>query len=212
MLIVLTILIMLAVAYAFFLQGLQTAFAALVNVFLAGLIAFNFWEPIATELEQQLNGTFAQGFEDWLSLMVLFCVSLLALRLITNIIAKTEPELPAALQQGGATLCGLLTGYLTAGFIICAMQTLPIPEDFLGFSARIDPAGGTRRFLPPDRVWLAMMQRGSLGPLSTDGDGFDPRGYFELGYMRHRRYGNNRDAQRYNGENIPTDHGPEQRQ
>src|ERR1700722_15609527 len=136
MLPVLTIVIVLAVGYAFFLQGLLTSFLMLVNVFLAGLVAFNFWEPIASQLESSLQGTFAQGYEDWICLMVLFCVTLVLLRLITNAIAITEPELPAAVQQGGAVLCGLLTGYLTAGFLVCAMQTLPIPEDFLGFTAR----------------------------------------------------------------------------
>ena len=72
---------------------------------------------------------------------------------------------------------------------------------------RVDSAGGVRRYLPPDRVWLAMMQRGSQGPLATDGDGFDPRGYFELGYLRHRRYGSNREPLGYSGEDIPINHG-----
>jgi hypothetical protein len=210
MLAVLTILIVLAVGYAFFLQGVLSAFAMLVNVFLAGLVAFNFWEPLAAELEQPFSGTFIQGYEDWICLMSLFCVTLLALRVLTNSLATLEPELPVVVQQGGAVFFGLLAGYLTAGFLICAMQTLPIPEDFLGFSARVDTAGGLRRYLPPDRVWLALMRRGSAGPLSSDEIGFDPRGYFEQAYLRHRRYGERRDPQRYAGEDIPIDHGDTQ--
>jgi hypothetical protein len=53
-----------------------------------------------------------------------------------------------------------------------------------------------------------MMRRGSLGPLSADGDGFDPRGYYELGYQRHRRYGSNGESLRYRGEDIVVEHGP----
>jgi hypothetical protein len=207
MLAVVTIIIVLAVGYAFFIQGALTAFAMLVNVFLAGLVAFNFWEPLATELEQPFTGTVVQGYEDWICLMSLFCVTLLALRVLTNSIASFEPELMPVVQQGGALVCGMLAGYLTAGFLVCAMQMLPIPEDFLGFSVRVDAAGGMRRFLPADRVWLALMRRGSMGSLSSDADGFDPRGYFEQSYLRHRRYGEKREPQRYLGEDIPLDHG-----
>jgi hypothetical protein len=207
MLAVITILFVLAVGYAFFSQGLLTAFAMFVNVFVSGLVAFNFWEPLATELGDHLGGTVAAGYEDWISLMSIFCITLVALRFLTNAIAKIEPELPALVQQIGAILFGMLTGYLTAGFLVCAMQTLPIPEDFMGFSARVDPAGGVRRYLPPDRVWLAVMRRASAGSLSSDGDGFDPTGYFELGYLRHRRYGANRDPQPYHGEDAALDHG-----
>jgi hypothetical protein len=202
-----TIVVVLAVAYAFFLQGLLTAFAMLVNVFIAGLVAFNFWEPIAAELDQSLHGTFVEGYEDWICMIGLFCVTLTVLRLITNVIAANEPEVQPIVQQGGAAVCGALTGYLTAGFIICAMQTLPLSADFLGFNSKVEYVSGVRRFLPSDRVWLALMQRGSLGPLSTDGDGFDPRGYFELGYQRHRRYSAGSDPKRYRGEDIPISRG-----
>jgi hypothetical protein len=207
MLAAITIVIVLAVGYALFSQGPLTAFASMVNVFLAGLVAFNFWEPIASQLESPFSGTFAQGYEDWICLMGLFCITLLALRVATNVIASVEPELPAGVQQGVAILCGLITGYLTAGFLICAMQMLPIPEEFLGFNARVDASGGMRRYLPADRVWLALMRRGSVGTLSSDDVGFDPRGYFEQSYLRHRRYGEKRDPQRYLGEDLPIDHG-----
>jgi hypothetical protein len=207
MLIAITVVIVLAVGYAFFLQGLLTSFCMLVNVFLAGLVAFNFWEPLASELEKSLAGTFAQGFEDWICLVGIFAITLTLLRVVTNAIAPNEPEIIPMVQQAASALCGLLAGYLVAGFLVCAMQTLPLPEDFLGFSVQVNQVGGARRFLPPDRVWLALMQRGSLGPLYSEGDGFDPRGYFELGYARHRRYGNNREPLKYSGEDWPIDHG-----
>ena len=207
MLIILTIVIMLIVAYAFYLQGVLTAFCMMVNVFLAGLIAFNFWEPIAKQLEQPFNGSVVQGFEDFICLVGLFSVTLILLRLATNAFAPTEPDLHPALQQGGAIACGLLTGYLVAGFLSCALQTLPVEEDFFGFSARVGRSGdGIRGVMPPDRVWLALMRRGSTGPLSASDEGFDPRAYFELGYQRHRRFGTNREPQRYAGEDIPIEY------
>lgn len=209
MLTFLTIAIMLAVAYAFFVQGLLTAICMMVNVFLAGLVAFNFWEPIADSLRTSFSGSPVDGYEDWLCMIGLFIVTLLTLRVVTNLIAPSEPEIRPALQQVTAALCGLVTGYLTAGFLVCALQTLPIAEDFMGFSAKIDAAGGMRRFLPPDRVWLALMQRGSMGSLDN-GETFDPRGYFEQGYERHRRFGENRDPLRYGHEDWPIEHAPKE--
>jgi uncharacterized membrane protein required for colicin V production len=207
MLAIFTILVVLIVGYALYSQGLLTAFAAMVNAFLAGLVTFSFWEPLASELEKQISNTPVKGYEDWASMIVIFCITLVILRVVTSVLIVKEPVLPPILQNGGAAVCGMVTGYLTAGFLVCAMQTLPLPEDFLGFTARVDLAGGARRYLPPDRVWLAMMQRASDGPLATEGSGFDPRGYFELGYLRHRRYGSNREPLCYSGEDIPIGHG-----
>src|SRR5438270_12083465 len=110
-----TVLIVLVVGYALFSQGLLTAFTTLVNVFLAGLLAFNFWEPIAGVVEKQIGNTPVKGYEDWICLIFLFCVALVALRVITTLLAITEPALPPAVQSTGAAICGLLTGYLTAG-------------------------------------------------------------------------------------------------
>jgi hypothetical protein len=207
MLAIFTLLLVLIVGYALFSQGLLTAFTTMVNVLLAGLVAFNFWEPAASMLAQQLSGTPVLGFEDYICMVGIFGIVLVVLRIATGLLATTELELPPAMQQGGAAVCGMITGYLTAGFLVCAMQTLPLPDDFLGFSARADLAGGVRRYLPPDRVWLAMMQRGSFGPLATDGDGFDPRGYFELGYARHRRTSSGHAPLDYYGEDIPIKRG-----
>jgi hypothetical protein len=202
-----TILVCLIVGYALYSQGLLTAFAALVNVFLAGLVTFSFWEPLAAELEKQISNTPVKGYEDWICMILIFCITLVILRVITSLLIVSEPVLPPIVQNGGAAICGMLAGYLVAGFLVCAMQTLPLPEDFVGFSVRVDSVGGARRFLPPDRVWLAMMQRGSEGPLASDGSGFDPRGYFELSYLRHRRYGSNREPLNYSGEDVPINHG-----
>jgi hypothetical protein len=201
-----TVVVTLAVGYAFSLQGVLTSFAMLVNVFLAGVVAFNFFEPLAAQLPVQ--DTFADGYQDWICLIGLFVITLIVLRVVTNLIAVNEPEVLPIASQIGSVLCGLVTGYLVSGFIICAMQTLPIQEDFLGFSSKVEQYGGVaRRFLPSDRVWLAMMHRASVGPLATEGDGFDPRGYFELGFQRHRRYNSRGETIRYHGEDQPISRG-----
>jgi uncharacterized membrane protein required for colicin V production len=187
----LTVILMLVAAYAFWRQGVLPAFAMVVNVLLAGLIAFNFFEPIAAELDPMLAGSFLHGYEDSLCLIVLFCLTLAFLRWAANALIHTTIEYHPALQQGGAVLFGLLTGYLVAGFLICVAQTLPFDEHFLKFDARLEanaPGAKVRRVMPPDRIWLSLMHRASKASLSWDDDSaFDPDGSYELRYSRERR-------------------------
>src|SRR5947209_8281922 len=92
----LTVLLMLGVAYAFWREGALTAATAFVNVLAAGLLAFAFFEPLADELEPLLAGTFLQGYEDSLCLMTLFGLALALLRLAANTFAPVEPDYPPA--------------------------------------------------------------------------------------------------------------------
>lgn len=203
--------IVLAVAYAYWREGLLTACTMFVNVFLSGLIAFNFFEPLADLLESGLADTPLRGWEDALSLMVLFSFSLGFLRLLTNSIAPTDLDYPPVLLRAGGVLFGVATGYLASGIIVCILQTLPWHEHFMGFDAKYDSSvagGGLRNILPPDRVWLALMQRAGAYAFanSEDEDVTDPRtpyeryrtfdkyATFELRYARHRRYNDERDA------------------
>ena len=171
----LTLAIMGGVTYAFWQEGLLTALTTAVNVFLAGLVAFAFWEPLAGLLGPMFAGSFLEGYEDALSLVFLFAVALGLLRLAVNNLANAHLEYHPLLRQGGTVVFGLLTGYLASGFLLCVLQTLPMQVNFLQFDYRVEKnAGGakTPRVLPPDHVWLALM-RGAM-------PGFDPDGTFEL--------------------------------
>src|SRR5438105_4805759 len=138
----LTILIMLAGAYVYLTEGLFTASVMCANVLAAGLVAFNFWEPIAGWLGAQ-----ASGFEygDALCLVTLFCLTLGLLRLATNTMAPLQVEFHPALQSAGGAVFGLLTGYLVAGFMVCVFQTLPWHQQFMNFDYADGPKEGTRR-------------------------------------------------------------------
>jgi len=211
MLAFLTVLIMSGVCYAFWREGLLTACCMFINVVLAGLIAFSFFEPLADELDAMFQGNFLSGYEDWLSLIVLFSLALGMLRLITNSLAYTDLDFPPVMLRGGCVVFGLLTGYLVAGFLLCAIQTLPLPEDFMGFEVRTNEnqPKALRRLVPPDRVWLAMMHRAGAGPLSwrEDQQGrprtFDPNGNFSLRYGLYRRSDANDKAHKDDGAVSP---------
>jgi hypothetical protein len=198
-----TILIMLGVGYAYLREGLFTAFAMLINVLLAGTITFNFYEPLAALMEPTLSGTFFAGYEDMVAMIGLFALSLGILRTATNALSATMVQYPGPLQRPGAFVAGLAVGYFTAGFLICALQTLPWHQNFMSFDWESrGSAEPVRRVLPPDRVWLALMHRSGAYCFSSQEDPkgkesnsfydkyktFDPDGVFEMNYGRYRRY------------------------
>jgi hypothetical protein len=210
-----TIIIMLIVAYAYFREQALTAFAMFINVCLAGVITFNFWEPLADLLDPMFAGMFLAGFEDFLVMILLFSVSLGLLRTATNSLAYMTVEYPAAVGQGGGVFFGLLTGYLVSGFLVAALETLPWHENFMYFEPRADNESGLRSFFPPDRAWLALMRRTGAYPLSgrevedppEDAESnydtyqtFDRDPTYELRYLRYRRYSDAREKMQYNGE------------
>lgn len=191
MLLFLTLAVMGAVAYSATREGLLTAITTLVNVLISGLVAFNFFEPLANEMEDMLKGTFLAGFEDGIALFVPFAATLGLLRVVTNNLVNTEVELPALFQQIGSGAVALVTGYLVAGFLVVIFQTLPWDERFLGFDYSADAnTPKIRNLLPPDRVWLAMMNRAGRSTLSQGEESvtFDPEGSFEIRYARLRRF------------------------
>jgi hypothetical protein len=192
MLIFLSILVMLAAGYAMVQEGAHAAFLMLCNVFLSGVVAFNFFEPLAREIEPIFADGVLAGLEDAFCLLGLFAGTLGLLRWATNALCPNHPEYHPLGNQIGAGLFGLMTGYLLAGFLACLFQTLPWRVDFMGFQHRVEPQSGThkvRRVLPPDRVWLALMHRASDVPLSRGpGKDFDPDGDFETNYARNRRF------------------------
>jgi len=212
MLVFLSVLVILSVAYAQCREGLFTAAMMLINVVLAGIVAFDFWEPLATELESMFAGGGLAGYEDAISLTFLFALVLVILRLVTNKLIPNQSDFPGYVQQAGGGIFGALTGYLLGGFLVCVLQTLPWHENFLNFKPRADVEAPFRKLLPADRVWLAVMRQAGAQSLAwkddrEDADSpydrnltFDGAATFELRYLRYRRYGDKREPLKYQGE------------
>lgn len=211
-----TILIVLGLAGLFFVQGLSTAFTTFCNVILAGLIAFNFWEPLADLLEPPLSRSFFAGYEDAICLTALFAVAFGLLRITTNALSGAAIDFHPLAQRAGGVFFGLATGYLLAGFVVCVFQTLPWHENFAGYEPDWQAhQSGFEDLIPPDRVWLALMHRAGKNSFGRPGHStFDPEATFVIRYARFRRYGDDRNPLPYNGEfnlelHPPSDVDPE---
>ncbi len=205
--------IVLACGYAQYRNGLFSSFAMLIMVFLSGLVAFGFWEPIADFLDPVFQNNALAGCEDLIVLLILFSATLFGLRLSTNYLSPELIEENGVLQHFGAAAVGLVTGYFLAGFLICAMQTLPLDERFLDFEPRSSTEPVYRSIYPPDRVWLSLMQHAGATPFRWKEEPapmsnanvdqyktFDRSGTFELRYLRYRRSTAERGPMPYFGE------------
>src|SRR5438309_2192925 len=156
--------LMLVVAYTQYRNGLFGACAMLIMVFLSGLVAFNFWEPVADTLDASFQNTVMAGCEDMISLAFLFGVTLFALRLAVNYLCPDMIAEHGAVQHFGAAGVGLITGYFLAGFLICAMQTLPLDVHFMDFDPREAGESPLRSLYPSDRIWLSLMRHAGAMP------------------------------------------------
>ncbi len=145
MLVILSLIVVLIVAGSQYRNGIFTSATMLVQVLLAGLIAFGLWEPVADELDALLQDGRLAGFGDCMALTGLFAGVLLVLRLITNRINKEPLDFNPIAQQFGGPAIGLVTGYLVSGFLICVLQTLPIDEDFPRGGPTSRPCAATSR-------------------------------------------------------------------
>ncbi len=217
MLFIFTAVVMLGVAWFQIRTGILGAILLVIEIVLAGLVAFGFWEPLAKLLEPSLRSGMFAGCEDTIVLALLFSVALGTLRYVSTRMHDHWLEFDPNVQMVGGAFIGLLAGYLVSGFLICAAQTLPIEDNFLGFEPRKadsknENESPLRRIVPPDRVWLSLMRHAGAYPLRWEEDNdkaetdvdrfvtFDRHGTFELRHLRYRRKGENRPLLPYLGE------------
>lgn len=131
-------------------EGPFGAAITLVTVIIAGLLAMNFFEPLAASLEGTLK-----SYSDVGALVGLFAVLTFGFRALTDKLAPTAIELDARVYQFGRWALGAAAGYVTMAFLLTALHTAPLPASFLGFRPE-------RKNLfdadAPDRRWLAFTQ------------------------------------------------------
>ncbi len=150
-----TILMMLGVAYAYLREGLLTAFAMLINVLIAGTVAFNLFEPLASMMEPTLSNTFFAGYEDMVCLIGLFAITLGILHTIVNTISASMVRCPAPMQRPGGT-CRPRGRFSAPGSWCALYRRFPGTATSMSFDWEVKSTPEPiRRVLPPDRVWLA---------------------------------------------------------
>jgi len=142
-------------------EGLWSNAVRLVNVVTAALVAMNFFEPLANFIEGW-GEWFASAtyFWDFLSLWIVFAVSMIVMRLATDSISRVKVRFLKVVDRAGSAFFAACVGGVLLSFVMTTLHTAPLAANFLfgGF----DPS---RRMLlvGPDRQWLGFVQHASKG-------------------------------------------------
>lgn len=136
-------------------DGPWSAAIAFVSVLLSGLVAMNYFEPLANLLQSTVAGSYEwQHRIDIIALLGLFAGGVFALRALGEVLLPTYAELDGMVYQAAQWGFAILTGYVFTAIICTSLHVAPLPREFLGFT----PERGNMLGMAPDRQWLALTQ------------------------------------------------------
>jgi uncharacterized membrane protein required for colicin V production len=187
--------LILGMTYALASEGLWGAALMFFNALFAAMITLNFYEPLAQLIGT--NVTFLSGYADALSILLIFTVSLLILRLITEQLAPSMVRFPKPLYHLGRIFFALGGSLVTMGVMLLALDASPVNKKILGsmdykhqpfFKLRLD-----KEILAFFQYSTGQIFKGSGGkdPYGEYKDArvFDPEGKWLLNAQQARPYG-----------------------
>src|SRR6185295_1223686 len=127
------------------------------------MIAFCFYESVHGLWGEALG----EGLGHPLALMLLFLVTLVVLRLLTDKMIKGNVRVPVVLDRVGGGIGGFFSGMVLVGMALIAIQMLPISSDVFGYERLVvSPDGAVTRkslFFKPDEFTMGLMNMLSNG-------------------------------------------------
>ncbi|MDP7275614.1 MAG: CvpA family protein [Planctomycetaceae bacterium] len=177
---ILLLIILAAVTWSVASEGVWGAALTSLIVIFSGLLAMNFFEPVAAGLEG-MGGLWWRGHCDIFALIGLFGLLVFGFRAATDHISPRFIMTNRLVYELGRWSAGLLAGYVTMAFLLTAMHTGPFPRSFWGFAPE---RSNLLNIVAPDRQWLGFTQWTSERTLKWGGYGkvFDgPRSQRPMG-------------------------------
>lgn len=167
-------------------SGLWSNTITLINVLLSGLIATNYFEPVADYL-QRTEPSF-QYVWDFVAIWVLFALAMVILRAVTDAISQVKVRFFMPVERAGGIIMAIWVSWIAVCFTTATLHTAPLARHFLGGAFQPEPDSRMFFGLQPDRVWLGWMHRESAGTLSRFGGvrAFDSKGDFIVRYSNRR--------------------------
>jgi hypothetical protein len=190
-------LLILGLTYALSSEGLWGAALMFFNVLFGGLIAFNFYEPLAKMLAE--NVSFLSGLADVICLLGIFLVATFLLRLTTETLAPAMVRFPTPVYHLGRWAFGLGCGAMTIAILLLGYDTAPVHKKVFGV---VDYKSLVPFGMGIERQWLGFFQYttgqvfvnhspDTRDPFDQYGDArvFDPRAEWLLLHQEARPYG-----------------------
>jgi phage-related holin len=139
--------------------GIWNNLLTLMNMILAGLIASAFYEGLARTLQQSMG---YKNLVDFLAVWILFVVSFIVLRALTDITSSRKLNFDPLVEMIGQSILSIWIACVFLAFTLFTLHLSPLtPSDFQANAT--DSTMG----IGPDRMWLAFIQSRSRGALSA---------------------------------------------
>jgi hypothetical protein len=170
-------------------EGLWGAGVMFINVLLSALIASSLFEPLAIWSERKFSWVRSCTYlVDFISIWMIFCVSLVVLRLLTDSLSRYRVRFKKPVDIGGGLFFAAWIGWLMMQFTLFTMHVSPLARNFFGGDFQPEPDSVMFFDLGPDRNWMAYMHSmsGENGSLAGSRQ-FDKNGEFILKYGTRRK-------------------------
>jgi len=139
-------------------EGPWSTAITFVSVLLGGLIATNYFEPVADIVQSSFASSVEwQNRLDIITFLGIFSLSVFALRALGDVLLPTYAEVNGHLYQVARWAFAVLTGYALVAILCVSLHLAPLPREYLGFT----PERSNFLGMAPDRQWLALVQHAS---------------------------------------------------
>ena len=148
-------------SYLVFTQGLFSSLIMSMLCMMSALVAFNYFELLAGLLNSK---GFAAGGTKGGSLIAIFLVTLLILRLLTDRFIKGNMKFSMLIDRIGASFFGLLSSLTMVGIIALGFQMMPISPQIKGYDRYpdLDKLEEAKNFFPnADGFVLSLVKQSS---------------------------------------------------
>lgn len=133
-------------------EGAHGAAVTLIATVLSGLLATNFFEPLAAFL----GGTLPDydHYMDLVAFLGLFAICVTLLRVLAEQLLPTQLEIYGTIYEPLRWVSAVGTGYIVMALVAVSLHLAPLSRDYLGFTPERKNVFG----MSPDRQWLGFSQ------------------------------------------------------
>lgn len=154
-------------------EGLWGAALMFFNILFSALIAFNFHEPLAALLAENVEPI--SGYADTLVLCLLFLITLVLMRVITESVAPGMVRFPTPVFHLGRVFFGLAGAVSAVAFMLVVYHTAPVHKRMFQV---IDYSTKPPFKMGLDHAFLAFFQYTTGQVFATYGNDQDPAGEY----------------------------------
>jgi hypothetical protein len=163
-------------------EGIWSNTLTLVNTIISGLVAFGFFSPIVTYLDQEPVTEGQHTY--WLDFCVvwaLFCATMVIARSLTAACSKTRLRFKNPIDPVGGPIVGCLVAWVMATIILSTLHMSPMPKDAFNNKLVYD-ANSASIMSQPDLAWLRFVERMSKPGMfgSASGNEFSAKAFVDI--------------------------------